>query len=78
MDFTDKPFSIVFPLPDKDILQADMNTILCAFALMKLAGQVSLQLEDMEYLSKEFAGYVVTYHPEQKTFSAKLYTRRGD
>lgn len=71
------PFSLVFPLPDeRHAMEADIPSLLTAMALLKLAGQLVIPVEDISHLCHEYVGFTVLYSPEHKHFVAKLCTRK--
>lgn len=73
------PFVLVFPLPDaKDVMQCETTTLLCAYALMKLAGQITMSVDDLNDLAHHYAGFTVGYDPKEKTFVSTLRTRPSE
>jgi hypothetical protein len=72
----EEPFVLKYLLPPAGhALDANIETSLLAYALLKLAGQVHLFKEDLVTLTEDYGGFTVQYNPLGKSFTCKLYTR---
>lgn len=77
--YDDRPFGLVFPIPDENnILQCETPVLLAAYMLMKLAGQVVLDVDDMKDLGRTYAGFTVSYDPKDRSFVARLRVRPSE
>jgi hypothetical protein len=59
----------------KDVDHADLSLVLSQFLLMKLAGQVTVSMQELRDVGRDYAGYTLLYRADTESFTLTLKTR---